>query len=783
MTLKSRSLTVALIAFFSLVLSSCVDQNNAAFNLSAAVAEVELGQGSTTEIPLSIEALAGFAGEVRLELVELPAGLTGTFSRNPATTDSVLSLRASETAVAGKVVLTVRGEALAQTPPLVKTLSLAITVTESTPANTDFIIPDSTVVVTEAVQLSLKALSADSLSFATGSAVIDAVEVGDVLVGEFSAVAPEGFLRRVLEIKTEANQVVFVTQEASLLDAITKGSLREHIELRPEDVISTTSHLPSFSTQAFLDGFSEQFNNVVIFDKDDDPKTTNDQIRASGLFEIKPVLDAAIDFGTPLDLFEFHMGLEQHAELEITAEFEASLKKEIKLFSYKFKPYLFTPGGVPVYIQPSLTVSIGIDGNINAVATFTAEQDAALIAGFKYTNAAGFKNDSSRDFSFSNTDADFEGQLNVTAYTTAKLNVTVNYLAKAFGEATASLKIDGKIPRDPTWILEGCFELSAGFKLDLLFFDALDFKESLLEQCKEIGRADNSPPDVTLVNPSNNQVIDLGVETNLNALGSDPEDGTTLFCCDYKWESNREGVLATGPGARVAFKELGQHEIKVTITDSKGVSSTDSVTITVVNSAPRVEILKPLANTTVFRNTAVVFQATSVDINEPDAKLACNQLVWTSTLARDELPKSGCDIELSFTSNGSRTIALTGTDSQGAKGSAKVTVTVIDPPANLPPSVRITSLVDGFNVNDTLALSGTATDPEGDTPLSFEWTAKLNDATPIVIGNTANISWLPADSFDFTKSGKYTLELRLSATDSKGATGSDFIVVKFAIIN
>ncbi len=645
----------------------------------------------------------------------------------------------------------------------------------------------------ESIQLGLQAASATSLSYATGSAVIAQVAIGDILVGDPSPLAPNGFLRKVVQIDQQATQTLFTTERASLTDAIEKGSLRAHLELKPEDVISTTSHYSGITTQALLDPFKRSFTDEVIFDLDGNEDTTTDQVRASGLLEIQPVLDLDIDIDCCegifpprpyLDSLEFRVGVEQHAELELIAEFEDSLSKEIKLFTHRFKSFKFTIGPVPVWVTPVLTVSIGIDGEIKAVATFTAAQDSNLIGGVAYDNSSGFSNISEAEFSFSDTDADFTGQLKAKAYISAQVDLLLYDALGPFAEVQASLKIDGKIPRDPTWILEGCIEIFAGINsIDVL--DDLQFSEKIFETCREIGRADNSPPKVEIVNPSDGAEIQLAVETNLNAIGSDPEDGTNLFCCDYKWESNREGVLATTPGARVSFKELGQHEIKVTITDSKGVSSTDTVTITVVNSAPKVNIIKPLANTTVFRNTAVSFEASSLDINEPDAKLACNQLVWTSSIVKDGLPKTGCQLDLSFTSNGTRTIVLTGTDSQGATGNAKLTITVIDPPANLPPVVNISSPTSGSSINlgDNLSLIGTATDPEGDTPLSFQWTAKLNNASPIVIGNAASISWKPTDSFDFSNEGNYSLELRLSVTDSKGNTASDFVIFQFAIIN
>lgn len=661
----------------------------------------------------------------------------------------------------------------------------ACTPTEDPVGSEEAVIPDTTVVMSETVQAELTEVSATSLVFATGSALVSGVEVGDVLVGELSAVAPDGFVRKVLEVQTDAGQTTFVTQEASLLEAIESGSLSARIELKPEDIIETTSHLPFLGSQAILDGFSRSFTNEVIFDLDDDEETTNDQVRATGLFEIKPVLDVDLDIGFfSVESFEARIGIEQHAELEIIAEFEDNLKKEIKLFTHKFTPYLFTIGPVPIYIQPTLTVSLGVDGEIKAVATFTSSQDAELIAGVAYDESTGFENISSADFAFSDTNADFEGELKTEAYISAELKITVNGLVKAYGEARASLEIDGKIPRDPTWILEGCFEVLVGAEIDYVF-DEASFDDTLLKVCREIGRADNTPPKVEIVNPSDGRTIDLNLETTLNASGSDAEDGLTLFCCDYQWESNREGVLATGPGARVAFTELGEHDIKVTITDSKGATSTDTITINVVNSIPTVSIVKPLASTTVFRGSTVTFLASSFDLNEPDAKLSCDQLVWTSSVASDALPKSGCEIELAFTSNGTRTIVLTGTDSQGAVGGTKLNLTVIDPPENLPPVVRITSPTSGssLNLNALLSLIGTATDPEGNNPLSFEWTAQLNGATPIVLDNASSTTWTPSDSFDFSDEGRYELKLSLNATDSLGNTGSDFVVFVVNIIN
>lgn len=792
MPFKSRIPVEILMICLSLVLSACaVDTNFPEFNLSANQSSLEITQGSSTEFRVSIASSSNFTDDVRIEIMGLPEGVTAEFSPNPVSSQSTVTLTASGGAIPGSSEIELRGQAITVNPPLTKTVSLTLTVLKAGTTDAEVIIPETTTIIPSSIQASLEEVNAESLRYASDSELIAGVNVGDVLVGEASSLVPFGFLRKVVEIKQGNNETIFITERASLTDAIQKGSLKAHIELKPEDVISSTNHLNELDTQAVLEPFRREFNNKILFDKDGNEATTKDQVRATGLLEIQPVLDLDIDIDCCegvfpplpyLDTLAFRVGLEQHAELAVTAELEAQAKKEIKLFTHRFKTFKFSIGPVPILITPILTVSLGIDGKISAVASFQTAEDAQLIAGFAYDNKEGFSNISEADFGFSETNADFTGELKATAYTAAQLDLFFYDLIGPFGKVQASLTLDGKIPRDPVWTLEGCVALFAGINsIDLL--DDLKYSAKVLEKCREIGRADNTPPQVEIVNPSSGKSIDLGVETNLNALGSDAEDGTTLFCCDYKWESNREGIIGTGPGARYSFKELGEHEIKVTITDSKGVSSSDTVTITVINSAPRVDIVKPMANTVVFRNSPVSFEASSFDPNEPGGKLACEQLVWTSNLSTDDLPQAGCELELSFSSNGVRTLSLTGTDSQGKKASAELTISVVDPPANLPPVVHINSPSNLDSVFEALSLSGTATDPEGDTPLSFEWTAKLNASAPLVIGSTQSLTWTPSDSFDFSNEGSYTLQLRLNVRDSQGKLGSDFKLFSFTIVN
>lgn len=275
---------------------------------------------------------------------------------------------------------------------------------------------------------------------------------------------------------------------------------------------------------------------------------------------------------------------------------------------------------------------------------------------------------------------------------------------------------------------------------------------------------------------------DLNIPLNLSATVEDFEDGKN--CCTLEWTSSVDGDLGNGPAIQPVFTTAGSRIITVATQDSGGASSSVSVTVNVVNSAPRVTITKPEDGDEAFRDVTVLMSATSTDINEPGAELECASLTWTSNLPGDPLPLTGCEVEASFAVNGARTITLTGTDPQGLSGTASVVLTVVDPPVNLPPSVRITSPANGGGINqfEAMTLSGTATDPENDVPLTFEWTASLNDGVPVVIGSAANVTWSPADTFDFG-TGRNGLKIVLSATDSENNTGSDFVVLESILID
>ncbi len=268
----------------------------------------------------------------------------------------------------------------------------------------------------------------------------------------------------------------------------------------------------------------------------------------------------------------------------------------------------------------------------------------------------------------------------------------------------------------------------------------------------------------------------------LSVVVEDVEDA--FPCCTVTWSSDVDGALGTGWSIEHEFATLGSRVVTATATDSAGASRQASVTVDVVNVAPIVTLAAPLDGATPFRTAVVPLRGSATDRNEPDETLACSNLVWTSSVGSDPFPIAGCEVTAAFASNGSRVLTLTATDGLGASDTASVTITVVDPPANLPPNVQVTSPTNlsAPPLDQPVTLSGTASDPEGQGPLTYVWTVKLGVGAPIAVGNTASVQWTPNQSFAFNQEGTYTVEVRLSVTDPQGQIGTDFVTLQWVLI-
>lgn len=257
-------------------------------------------------------------------------------------------------------------------------------------------------------------------------------------------------------------------------------------------------------------------------------------------------------------------------------------------------------------------------------------------------------------------------------------------------------------------------------------------------------------------------------------------------------------TLIVGNTAFYRFNTAGSHTVRVTTRDLLGREASESRTVNVVNTPPVVSISQPSSGASFFVGQSVQLLGSATDLNEgPDpgpGPIACR---WTSSNSGDtSFPRTGCNTDVSFATTGTRTLTLTATDPQGLSTSVSVSITINPAPANLPPNITLGSLspaspnyIDGYSWSTRLTATGSATDPEGNTPITYTWraTSFRPNSTTVWRSNitlststtSGNLDWTPS-SFnpsnligDFGDFGNdcydgQVVRLTLTATDSLG---------------
>lgn len=273
----------------------------------------------------------------------------------------------------------------------------------------------------------------------------------------------------------------------------------------------------------------------------------------------------------------------------------------------------------------------------------------------------------------------------------------------------------------------------------------------------------NYDPVATITAPGEGTSYDMDDVIIFQGSAVDTEDGV-LTGSSLAWSSSIDSNLGTGATITSSSLSSGTHIITLTATDdysTPGIGS-DSIIITVSNTFPTVTITNPSDNSSFYEGSEITFSGSASDAE--DGPLTDASLAWTSSL--DGHIDYGSPISVSSLSEGSHTITLTATDSEGAPTTSSPITVLIGNPA---PVATITAPGDGtsYNRGDTITFRGTGTDTEDGnlTGSSLEWTSSITG----LIG-TGTI--LPIDTL---VTGTHTITL--TVRDSQSSTGNASIAI------
>jgi hypothetical protein len=292
--------------------------------------------------------------------------------------------------------------------------------------------------------------------------------------------------------------------------------------------------------------------------------------------------------------------------------------------------------------------------------------------------------------------------------------------------------------------------------------------------------AANPPPpnQAPTANAGLDQRVDEGTTVNLTGTGAD-SDGTIV---SYSWQqvSGTTVTISSADTENTSFSApmVSASEdllFRLTVTDNDGATGSDTVTVT-VNDVPippppppnQAPTANAGADQTVDEGTTVILAGTGADSDGTIVSYSWQQVSGTIVAITDSDMANASFTAPVVTGTQDQVFRFAVTDDDGATGSDTVTVTVnevLGP--NTAPMVTVDQPADGaiFNSNDTIILTGTATDAEdGTLSANIRWSSDQDGS----LGTGATLS---------TTLSVATHILTASITDSGDISASASITV------
>jgi hypothetical protein len=354
------------------------------------------------------------------------------------------------------------------------------------------VIPDTTVPLTGASTGGLT-VSPDgaTFTFTANTGELQKVDPGDVIVGNASAAAPDGFLRKVTSVQDQTSgQVVLQTEAATLEEAVQDGAIDSSQDLHPQDVSSAILQpgvrlLASSACSSSSFGYSL---DKVLYESEHGNVTASGSVCFSTTFNFSLSID-----NFSLRALSLTNTSTETADLSVTATMEYTGNPELEIAKITFNSITFWIGWFPVVIQPVMTVYVGLDGSVTASITTGISQTASLTAGLQYASGSGWSPvwDFTNEFNYTLPTPTLEMVLK--AYAGIKLDLMLYGAAGPWVDLKVFLELDVQPLDDPWWNLDAGLEVSAGAEMKIFGRTLAQYETTLYDHKWRLMPPD--PPD------------------------------------------------------------------------------------------------------------------------------------------------------------------------------------------------------------------------------------------------------------------------------------------------
>ncbi|MEO6870543.1 MAG: T9SS type A sorting domain-containing protein, partial [Ginsengibacter sp.] len=267
-----------------------------------------------------------------------------------------------------------------------------------------------------------------------------------------------------------------------------------------------------------------------------------------------------------------------------------------------------------------------------------------------------------------------------------------------------------------------------------------------------------------VANAGSNQTITLPInKVSLEGSGTDA-DGTIA---SYTWTKTSGPstfyiVNSTSAVTDITNLVQGTYQFKLTVTDNQGAIASATVQI-IVNSAANIP---PVANAGSNQTILLPNNTISLRGGGTDSDGTVVSYLWTKTSGPSTfniVNSASAVTDVSGLVQGTYQFTLTVTDNNGATGSSSMQV-IVNPAANIPPTVNAGSNQIITLPTNTITLTGSGTDADGNIA-QYSW-SKISGPASFNIVNSG------AASTEVKSLTEGTYKFQLTVTDNKGASAS-----------
>lgn len=399
------------------------------------------------------------------------------------------------------------------------------------------IIPETTKVLQDTTTQQLTSISLDgnTYTFSSMTSDLQALKPGDVITGGISPITPGGFLRKVTSISTKNGQVIINTTQAVLDEAIQQGEVNLTESLSPGEIASNTLVDGVALGQPQINGSLDQFNlamqNVVLYDHDGNPGTTNDQIVANGSITFEP----SFNFSMKIQDFQLYH-LSSSSTVKATTNLKVSSNQEVDTLSvekeiagFQFNPIMVQVGPMPVWITPILSVVVGANGSIHVGVSTEATITSTMTTGAQYANGSWapiFTNTASSQYKMPTLSTG----MGLKSFAGPQLSLLIDGVVGPYGVLEAYSKLNADPLTSPWWTLSGGLTSKAGVKVEIISHVVTEYQTPPLGKEWIITQAGMNQPPNLLTNPfPEDKATGQLLDTTLSWSGDDPDGDAVTY--------------------------------------------------------------------------------------------------------------------------------------------------------------------------------------------------------------------------------------------------------------